>query len=379
MTDVVPLPLVRRPLVCQRKGCEFPNGGRCARSAEFDDPEAQCIELVREEAEVPEDPSAPVGATKPARELGPFEWSGVHLRRDDARRLPNPLTVAVLGHRDAGKTTLLASFFLALAARTDPDFPWRFAGSRTLFTFLTLADLAAKWRGYASSTTIVPHTPKGIAAQFVHLALRTPRATDPRVVDLVISDVSGEDIAEYALNPTPDLEPTMEFVRNADAFVFLVDCVRLMRAKPESTEVIGSAYDSLLSNMLQMVSNVLHKPREQRAVPVVAVWTKFDVVAQDVPPPDEPSLDKTRWGKLGKKALRTLAGLHRLRDAGVPVSLFPVSAFPAAIEHARPFNVCLPFEEILRSREATVAQRIDPPIHMDLQHPFFAMRRGDLP
>ena len=46
----VSLPPAREPYACRRKDCAFPEGGRCAREAEFPDPVAQCVELEREAA-----------------------------------------------------------------------------------------------------------------------------------------------------------------------------------------------------------------------------------------------------------------------------------------------------------------------------------------
>src|SRR5687767_10384028 len=116
---VVSLPLPIQPLRCGREDCALPQGGRCAREAEFPNPEAACPELLRSEEAAAPSPTGPAARRAPAiqaPENSPGEqvpWAGRHLPLDEARgllfRSPARL-IAVLGAYDAGKTSLLASF-----------------------------------------------------------------------------------------------------------------------------------------------------------------------------------------------------------------------------------------------------------------------------
>ena len=377
------LPNAREPYVCTRPDCAFPEGGRCAREAEFPDPVVQCVELVRESREDVARPSNSADETasvpaRPADQPSPFDWSGAPLAVDAVRRLPCPRTIALLGHHNAGKTTLIASFFLSLASRASPDLGWRFAGSRTLPRLLDLTRAAAEWRGHGEDRPILDHTPSGMRSQFVHLSLRTPRLEDPRVIDLVISDIAGEDVESFSSHESNIVTPTMAFVRNADAFLVLVDCVRLFHRGSEDSGRVGPAYDGLVSATLTMVRNQLANSSNRSQRPVAVVWAKFDTIAHRVSPPASAGCINPRdWGLLGRKARRTLNVLQAIASDGTPVSAHAVSAFPAAIDHTGAFNVAAPFRMVFANDESPTALRRVRLVPDPVGHPFVAMRRAE--
>ncbi len=376
------LPRAREPLACGRADCAFPEGGRCAREAEFPDPLGQCEDLEREwvrEAPSSDEPPREITGPPvvPPATSSPFEWSGAPMTLEAVRKLPCPRTVALLGHHNAGKTTLIASFFLALASRASPDLGWRFAGSRTLPRLLDLAQAAAAWRGHRAGQ-ILDHTPKGARSQFVHLALRTTRLEDPRIIDLVISDIAGEHVETFSSHESDLVAPTMSFVRGADAFLVLVDCVRLFRQTSRDGERVGPAYDGAVSSTLTMVRNQVANRVDPSRTPVAVVWAKFDTVAAEVRlPASAGSIDASDWGVLGRRARRTLASLQAIQSDGARVSVHAVSAFPAALDHSAAFNAVAPFRTVLADDESPAAFRRRRVIPNPLGHPFVAMTRAE--
>jgi hypothetical protein len=272
---------------------------------------------------------------------------------------------------------LIASFFLSLASGTGAALGWCFAGSRTLPRLLGFAESAAAWRGYSTEAQILPHTPRGTPSQFLHCALRTNRLEDPRVLDVVVSDISGEDVHAFSVHESEDLAPTMGFVRRADAFIVMLDCVRLFRAEPSDGEVVGPGYDGLVSEVLLMVRNQLSARRAGLAIPVALVWSKFDTIAAHVTPPsDAKTIAPGDWGLLGVHARRTLHALSEIAQDGVPVTAHAVSAFPTPLQHAPAYNVWAPFVAAISPKNDRARPGGEARVLPDaVVHPFMAVTR----
>jgi hypothetical protein len=356
----MPLPPPLKPLRCNNADCTFAEGGRCARLAEFPDPANDCVDLARAE-----EATAPVST-----EAAP--WSGRHLPPAEADRLlwrsPARL-IAVLGPFNAGKTCLLTSFFLQLANGQRGSFPYRFASSLTLHGFRELAEHASRWSG-KKSEDIVLHTSKEdseLLGYFLHLGLRPERDTDNRHLDVLLSDVSGEWVKHWTGKVDVEANRRMRFISRSDAFFVLADAEALL--EPE-----GGKVDHETSLLIRRVVTSMKeaKPRP----PIAVVFSKFDRVAQEVPPPPESQRsDESAWGQIAKRARRTWLALKEAQSARFPVGLFPVSAFPSRLADGQPAGVMAPFTWVMQYADRREPWPREPvPIPEDAQG-FATMRR----
>lgn len=365
-----------RPLRCTESDCDFPLGGRCSRL--HTDPEADCERLVRLARRV----SVAVAPTEPGEgpsvEVGddfdpaPTDdttapWTGQHMqygRFEDLAQHAMPRLVALLGPYDAGKTSLLASFFLQLANGQYGDLPYRFASSRTLLSFDRLVLRANRWKGQAEDQ-IVDHTTGEAGPQFLHLGLRPLERTArdvvlaPRHIDVLFSDIAGEQAMKWSQKATGSAAVTLGFVRRSDAVLVLADAAKLMR--PE-----GRAYDGEIAGLLRRVADVVRRAPYRPSVSLV--FTKIDRVPEfmsggiraTVPFEEAPWKDLLRAG-----AIRT--AMRALQGQGLDLAAFAVSAFPTAMEQGQSVGVVAPFHHaILRSDRRTAITPVRPPIERNL-------------
>lgn len=366
-----------KPLQCPYPDCAFPEGGRCAREAEFDDPLVKCESLIRTENPapivpviVPEKP-LPRQTVINADEVAP--WRGRHLNlaeaEDIVRRSPARV-ISVLGPYNAGKTSLLASFFLQLANGHHGSFPYRFASSRTLYGFQDLVDRANKWSGQKDEQ-IVEHTPKddGVSGgRFLHLGLRPANETDDRHIDVLLSDVTGEWIDKWTKLANEESKRRLAFVPRSNGFVIVADAEKLMS---EDGMDMDDSIGLLIRRTLSMAG-----PGQGRGFALIL--SKFDkIIDHDGVeiPNDEQAQDKKNWGELGELTESIWGGLDAAKKAGFVVRVFAVSAFPKPLNAGQPAGVMAPFTHVMTCADRRDRwPRMERPVpeHAD---PFQAMRR----
>jgi hypothetical protein len=343
------LPSALRPLRCNQPDCTLPEGGRCARAAEYANPLNECIELLRE------DPSAsreririPIlegtsSAPEPPRgDAAP--WRGRHLdvreTQDLLQRSPARL-IAVLGPFNAGKTCLLASFFLQMANGQHADLPYRFAHSRTLHGFRELVERAARWSG-KSEENIVLHTSKEqgeLPGQFLHLGLRPRNEADDRHVDVLLTDVAGEWISDWSTRADDESRRRLAFIPRTDGFIIVADADALLGAS-------GRRVDHDTSQLVRRILGEMRKDGRRRALALVL--SKFDRVLDRVPLPDPGDRSrKEAWGPLAPRMAKIWTALEQARSDGLAVDIFPASAFPKPLAAGQPAGVLAPFIHVL--------------------------------
>lgn len=178
-----------------------------------------------------------------------------------------PIVIGVVGPQNAGKTTLLAAWYLLLGQGLTGIEDRLFAGSYTL----------SGWEAVASSMRWAPGQPprfpahttsrSGRAPGLLHLTFRDENGDRP--VDYLFTDAPGEWFQRWAINTNSDEGAGARWVSdNADAFIIVADREAL------AGESMGAARGSL-----QRIAMRLGAERDGR--PVALVWTKSDV---DIPP-----------------------------------------------------------------------------------------------
>lgn len=196
-------------------------------------------------------------------------WSGSALGRTDiafvaGRRVPT--IIGVLGPENAGKTSLLAAWYLLIGRGAAISKRHVFAGSFSL----------TGWEAVARSMQWVPgalpefpaHTSTrgGRGQGLLHLAFREDGG---RLRDYLFTDAPGLWFQKWAINEqAPDAMGARWIVESADAFVLAADCAALAGADR------GSARSAL-----QLLARRLGANRRGR--PVTLVWTKSDIPVAD--------------------------------------------------------------------------------------------------
>lgn len=398
----MPLPPPLLPLQCKHEDCTLPDGGQCALSFEIGEPQRECPHLVRQE-QVDIESASPVPAMPAVRDTprtasvsrssgtpriasvsrssgavrvtqnvvivmanDAAPWSGRHLDRETTERLlwasPARL-IAVVGPFAAGKTSLLASFFLQLANGQCRTLPYRFAFSRTLHGFHDLLDKVRAWdrtmaqgdeHDMRADSEIVGHTPKQEGAdRFLHVGLCPRRDGDRRHVDVLLSDVAGEWFSDFTRLADDSMRERMAFLGRCDGFLVVAD----------AADLLGPSGRKLDAEISRMIRRVIEFARPQHRPPLALVLSKYDrIVAEAMPPDSAARRNADAWGPLGPRARRIWNALGDAEKHGMPVGVFPVSAFPGPLAHGQPVGVDAPFAFVLQhaDRRERWPQRVQP-------------------
>jgi Double-GTPase 2 len=196
-----------------------------------------------------------------------FPWTGNAMGASDLGYLTGATRtrlVALAGPADAGKTSLLAAFYLLIARGWRGDRP-SFAGSYTLEGWENIAS-SLRWSS-VNGPTFPPHTSSAAGREpgLLHLSLRT-RSTQQ---ELLVADAPGEWFERWATNKdSAQAEGARWLSEHSDVFLVIADSVALAGAER------GIARKSIL-DLLQRVGG------EVRGRPVALVWTKSDATVSD--------------------------------------------------------------------------------------------------
>lgn len=174
-----------------------------------------------------------------------------------------PMVIGVVGPQNAGKTTLLAAWYLLLGRGLIGVEDQLFAGSYTLSGWEAVAG-SMRWAP-GQSPRFPAHTTSrgGRAPGLLHLTFRGEKCG--RSVDYLFADAPGEWFQRWAINTDSDEGAGARWVSdNADAFMIVADREAL------AGESMGTARGSL-----QRIAKRLGAERGTR--PVALVWTKSDV------------------------------------------------------------------------------------------------------
>ncbi|CUH81424.1 TRAFAC clade GTPase domain-containing protein [Tropicibacter naphthalenivorans] len=178
-----------------------------------------------------------------------------------------PIVVAVIGPQNAGKTTLLAAWYLLLGRGLIGCGKRSFAGSFTLSGWEAVAG-SLRWEP-GQSPRFPAHTTSrsGRAPGLLHLRFRHENDDSP--VDYLFTDAPGEWFQRWAVNANSDQGEGARWVSdNADAFIIVADREAL------AGEAKGAARGSLQRIVARLGA-------ERGGRPVALAWTKSDVEISD--------------------------------------------------------------------------------------------------
>jgi hypothetical protein len=194
----------------------------------------------------------------------PLPWSSRSLGLADLSYLASQSSVRVIGvvgPKNCGKTTLLASIYLLLQRGRLPA-GFEFSRSYTIGGWENDAHYL-RWNGI-KTPSFPPHTTarEGRAPGLLHLGMRTPTKG---IVDLAITDAPGEWFRRWAVDQSAaDSVGARWVAENANQFVLMIDCDAL--SGPTRGEALNS---------YQLIAERLASEAEKR--PIQVVWSKSDV------------------------------------------------------------------------------------------------------
>jgi hypothetical protein len=201
---------VIEPVQCGNPDCKVAIDGKCVEGQTFD----KCPyygKLLQPRSDATTGVMPAPGTKLPTGELLTVAEANAVLRRAVSR------VIAIVGPKEAGKTTLIASLFeLFLRGSIGP---FRFCSSKTLFAFERACHPSR-----AISQNVVPTMERTLLTdvRFYHLATRKEGES---VVDLLLADRNGED---YGDSPDePSTTSGFAEIARADIITFLVDGAQL--------------------------------------------------------------------------------------------------------------------------------------------------------
>lgn len=198
-------------------------------------------------------------------------WSSSALGLSDLNFITcraKPIIIGIVGPESAGKTTLLASWYLLLGRGLLTNQVWQFGGSFSLGGWEAVAS-TLRWTPGQSLSFPSHTTSRGTRAPgLLHMAFRQ---NGSHLRDFLFADAPGEWFQRWAVDvEAEDAEGARWIAQHADVLLLVAD------RKALSGSRLGSA-----RNAFQLLAARVAAERHDR--PVALVWTKADAdVAQEM-------------------------------------------------------------------------------------------------
>lgn len=197
-------------------------------------------------------------------------WTGTALGLTDVGFISacsKPKIVGIIGAENAGKTSLLAAWYLMISRGLSSKNQNQFSGSYSLSGWEAVS---ANLRWEPGHIPCFPaHTPSGNRRSpgLLHMAFKNKN--NDKIEDYLFADAPGEWFSKWAMNiELPDAEGARWLSTNADIFLLVADRQAL------SGEGKGRAR-SELNRLIQRLGGVLQNR------PVALVWTKSDLLKDE--------------------------------------------------------------------------------------------------
>ena len=245
---------------CPQETCFWPDVG-CGRG--YLDP-SDCPAL-KADSTAKHDGRPPLGTLA-------MPWSGGILGLADLGFVAGrskPIVLAIVGPQNAGKTTLLAAWYLLLGRGSGPGDGLRFSGSYSFAGWEVVAS-SLRWEPGPIPPTFPPHTSSrsGRMPGLLHLAFRQNKHHRR---DYVMTDAPGEWFQKWAINrEARDAEGARWSAEHADAFLLIAD-----------REALSGPGMGVARTSVQLLARRLAS--ELRGRPAALVWTKRDIrISEDM-------------------------------------------------------------------------------------------------
>ncbi len=192
-----------------------------------------------------------------------FPWTGNAMGAADLNYLAGAAGTRLLtmaGAADAGKTSLLAAFYLLIARGISPD-GVAFSGSLTLEGWENIAS-NLRWSSQ-HGPSFPPHTSSGTGRRpgLLHLSLRM----STNQCELLAADAPGEWFSNWATNKHDS---------QAEGARWLADCSDVILVIADAQALAGPQRGQARKGLIDLLRRV---GDEVQGRPVALVWTKCDI------------------------------------------------------------------------------------------------------
>jgi hypothetical protein len=192
-----------------------------------------------------------------------FPWTGNVLGRDDLAYIAGSSKcrlVTMAGPAEAGKTSLLAAFYLLTARGITPD-GVTFAGSLTLEGWENIA-CNLRWKS-GNGPSFPPHTSSGNGRWpgLLHMTLKA----GVHSCEFLAADAPGEWFSEWA---------TSKNSTQADGANWLAQCSDVILVIADSQALSGAQRGIARKGLVDLIHRI---GAEAKSRPVALVWAKCDV------------------------------------------------------------------------------------------------------